>query len=1034
MLIFITFISILFISISILIGLNLSKNITDTTMFTIFWFSYIVTLFAIFNVVLVSYFWKSLQKKTGPPGPRGLKGDLGDTGLKGDCGETCRTKQCTKDILDSINEVYKELKNDNNAKINNEFILTKVKQMCHSKEYEVMAPIKGPNNLHEYMINIWKDWIKLIYRNNGNTFLSSKFSDINRYSWTNANPVREMEKYDIFHWGLSRLFKGLGIGVCQFVNKNNYFPKYDKLPYKVIETNCYESPVAIIDNDYGLERSSKLAIFTPKKIVYQNEVYYPITQIAVSNYTDAQLNQDIRQKFYKSGNTMISNYSTVMAKFTNYNSNTLRVVVFNQNNFRGTTKRFRIGKYARLEDFNFHNQLRSLTIPNGITVNLYTQNNFRGSKKTLLGSQQSRVNSIDNFNGRINSIEISFSDLGEGPSRISLLATGDIIKKPIDYQPIWNNAFEKGVIFGLDKLIHCKEPRYIKEFNQLGHFTCERGAARHIPDNDISGFVIADGYKISLFEHYGNGWTLKVVGPKVFDFDPNGVGHDWATSFTLEQEGEFKELSIWRPVPPPGYVCVSDVFVRGYNKPSINDPVIMCIKEEYAQQHNIPIQPINMPSVAGRVWEYRHFEKHKGWELPIFAHLGTYSVGHYWDPEFPLLHDNIPHDDIDAIEVYPNFKITLYEHSPNHGGVVKEFGPGLEPDLTDDGLLNKVTTMKIEYSAGRQNVDNKDPNIIFKSLYEQTFKDQACGIYNKYLRQSQNKIFTLLGYISSHNGVANSDNLFGGFRVEKNDVTTFYNRSTNIPTSGSFYKLNIFGEQVEIYEPRNTDPLKSQDNPLKTKDPLSTDMYSELGIGWHGDPVRDPKYSIFTYLNMMPEGIVTHRATERKYYITHSGIIKLEENMVDGQKIKQSVPENSYLILKYNPDLERYDLALSCNENNDNIRILEGSKQDIRQLWEVEFLSETNNNEFRFKSKMTNKYLHVDPRPSLRGRSHEIQTVHKGVDSNPDEKTIFHNHKSAYGPSLNITRFRGYKEKENVTKNNQTPDRFIKGIYDPKVQ
>lgn len=1034
MLIFITFVTIFFLCISVLIGLNLSKDINDSTMFVIFWFSYIVTLAAIFNVVLVSYFWESLQKKTGPPGPRGLKGDIGDIGEKGNCGETCRTKQCTKDILDSINEVYKELKNNDEAEISNDFILTKVKQMCHSKEYEVMAPIKGPNNLHEYMINIWKDWINLIYTNDGDKFLSSKFADVNRFSWSNVNPVREMEKYDIFHWGLSRLFRGLGIGVCQFVNKNNYFPKYDKIAYKTIQTNCYEPAVAIIDNDYGLDRNNKMAVFTPKKIVYHNEVYYPLTQIIVTNYNDDQLNQDLKQKFYKSGNTMITNYSTVMSKFENMNSETLRVSLFSQNNFRGSHKRFKLGRYNKLEDFKFHNQIRSLIIPNGITVNLYTENNFKGNKKVLLGSQQSRVNSIDNFNGKINSLEITFSDLGEGPGRISLLATGDIIKKPIDYIPIWNNSFEKGVVFSLDKLIHCKAPQYFKEFNHLGYFSCGSGLARHIPGDDISGFIIPEGYILTLYAEWGTGYTLKISGPRVFDFEVNGISQDWASSFKLEQTGDFKEISVWRPVPPPGYVCISDVFVRGYNKPSAQDPIIMCIKEEYAQQHNIPVQSLEIPRTAGRAWDFNYSERNKGWERPIFSHIGTFCVGEAWDPAFPLLHDNIPMDGINSIEIYPNFKITLYEHSPNFGGVVKTFGPGIIPDLSKYGLLNKVTTMKIEYDAIRKGTDSKDPKILFNNLYEEELKKQACGIYNKYYRQRANKVFSVLGYISSHNGVANTNNLFGGFRVEKDDLSLIYKRTNNIPSSGSFYKLNIFGEQVEIYEPRNTDPLKIPDDPLKAKDPLSTDMYSELGIGWHGDPVRDPKYSIFTYLNMMPEGIVTHRATERKYYITHSGVLTLEEKEVDGQKIRQSVPENSYLILKYNVDTERYDLALSCNENNDNIRIVEGSKQDIRQLWVVEFLSETNRNEFRFKSKMTNKYLSVTPRPSLRGKSHEKQTIYKGVDSNPDEKTIFHNHKSAYGPSLNITRFQGYKEKDNVVKNNSTPDRFIKGIYDPKTQ
>lgn len=183
---------------------------------------------------------------------------------------------------------------------------------------------------------------------------------------------------------------------------------------------------------------------------------------------------------------------------------------------------------------------------------------------------------------------------------------------------------------------------------------------------------------------------------------------------------------------------------------------------------------------------------------------------------------------------------------------------------------------------------------------------------------------------------------------------------------------------------------------------------------------------------MMPESIISHRSSDRKYYITHSGKLKLEEKEIDEKKIKQTVPENSYLILKYNIDSERYNLALAVNKNNDSINIVEGSKVDDRQLWEVEFLSKDNKNEFRLKSKFTKKYLKLDISKNLRGKIIEIQTVHKGINSNPDEKTIFHNNKSAYGPSLDILRKYGSTEKDKIVKNNQTPRRFIQGIYDPK--
>jgi hypothetical protein len=48
--------------------------------------------------------------------------------------------------------------------------------------------------------------------------------------------------------------------------------------------------------------------------------------------------------------------------------------------------------------------------------------------------------------------------------------------------------------------------------------------------------------------------------------------------------------------------------------------------------------------------------------------------------------------------------------------------------------------------------------------------------------------------------------------------------------------------------------------------------YEDLGFGWFGYPLKKyRKYSIFAYLGLMPEGIIVHRASGRKFYIKHYG-------------------------------------------------------------------------------------------------------------------------------------------------------------------
>ena len=1003
-------------------GLITSSTIKDNTLYMVFWFSYIVVSFGVINVIMLSFFWGAIQHKSGPPGPRGLKGDMGDTGNKGNCGEVCRTKQCNKDILDAINELYKDIKKDKKANITNEFILTKVKQMCHSKEYEVTAPIKGPNNLHEYMINIWKDWIRLIYNNNGDKFLRSKFADIYNYSWlNNNNPVTEMEKYDIFHWGLSQLFKGIGIGVCQHVEDNNYFPSYHKKEIDVIETNCYELESAKIQFDYSMNRNQKIAVFTPKKYVYQNEVYYPISQIVVKfdNYT--QIYQDISKKYYKYKNKIIDNFSTTVSKIRNLNNNIDKnnvkdVVLHTNNNFTGEKKNFKLVKY----DY-FNMIINSIEVPEGLTVFIFENNSYRGKKMRFDGSQKTKYNNLNNFH--VKSIIITLTNLGLGPARTSILLTGNILKKPIDYQLIWNNSHYNGVILAKHFLYDC---------DNVFHYYKDEGYHQvdgnpNISNDDLSAVIVSEGYEIIIYEHYGSGHALHIKGPAIANLHSL---NDEISSWRIIKNNSintFQELSIWRPVAPKGFVCLSDLFVKGYNKPSISDPEIMCVREDLAELYNAPVK--EKPNIAGHVYEYFYWEKHKGWEKPVYSHLGLYNVSNLNDKNYPNLHNNIPNDDVDAIKVQPGFEITLYQHK-NGEGYNKKYGQGAH-NLNNTPLHNGVSSIKVDYIANKK-IDNKNPNSLFESKFEDYFKNNVCKFYNDKVKNDKNSFFTILGYIDSLSGKCNNSNLFGSFRVEKGTSSLIYNRRNNIPSTSTFYKLNIDNTQKKIRNVRNTDILKSKEDFTKTKNPMTTEIYSELGIGWHGDPIREPKYSIFTYLNMMPESIISHRSSDRKYYITHSGKLKLEEKEIDGKKIKQTVPENSYLILKYNIDSERYDLALAVNKNNDSINIVEGSKVDDRQLWEVEFLSKDNKNEFRLKSKFTKKYLKLDISKNLRGKIIEIQTVHKGINSNPDEKTIFHNNKSAYGPSLDILRKYGSTEKDKIVKNNQMPRRFIQGIYDPK--
>lgn len=84
-------------------------------------------------------------------------------------------------------------------------------------------------------------------------------------------------------------------------------------------------------------------------------------------------------------------------------------------------------------------------------------------------------------------------------------------------------------------------------------------------------------------------------------------------------------------------------------------------------------------------------------------------------------------------------------------------------------------------------------------------------------------------------------------------------------------------ELIKIRTPENTDTkhykikekcYKLDKYPIKNFDK----KYEDLGFGWFGYPLKKyRKYSIFSYLGLMPEGIIVHSASGRKFYIKHYG-------------------------------------------------------------------------------------------------------------------------------------------------------------------
>jgi hypothetical protein len=142
--------------------------------------------------------------------------------------------------------------------------------------------------------------------------------------------------------------------------------------------------------------------------------------------------------------------------------------------------------------------------------------------------------------------------------------------------------------------------------------------------------------------------------------------------------------------------------------------------------------------------------------------------------------------------------------------------------------------------------------------------------------------------------------------------------------------------------------------------------FNDLGIGWFGHPVKqNQKYSIFSYLGIMPEGIITHRSSGRKYYIKHYG----------GNDV------NKYIIVKWNP--EAGDFVQSIKAMSDSTAITETniSPSDAAQQWTIEPDS-ASKQFFRLKSvAYPNRYLSLDYNIGLGWNKYDKPNI-------PDDKSL----------------------------------------------
>jgi hypothetical protein len=279
--IYTAFILIIAAVIAIGIGLELSSGIDEFVIFILFWMLYIITIITFINIFLVVNYYLNMKNKTGPvgiPGPPGERGDKGEVGI---CDPGCRDVICETQIGDLILDELKKKITKGEVKLNNVYIKSKIRQMCASDEFKQLAPVNGPQNLINYVKNIWLIWLDLLYNSGGIKYFETIGAE-SEFEWLASNPFDELKKYDVFYWGMGKQYRPEVSEKCYSSRDGNTPDNGDNFVLRTSTTNYYE----LLGTDEGSGAYYSVSFWRAKQFTYQGNVFYPVGDVAIGPKRD----------------------------------------------------------------------------------------------------------------------------------------------------------------------------------------------------------------------------------------------------------------------------------------------------------------------------------------------------------------------------------------------------------------------------------------------------------------------------------------------------------------------------------------------------------------------------------------------------------------------------------------------------------------------------------------------------------------------------------------------------------------------------
>jgi len=287
----------------IYIGITLVRDINHPVLYGLFWVIYAITILTIGNTILNYFFYNNIGKKKGPLGDRGNPGPDGLEGPEGECEPNCKIQSILDVIMKKLNVDYNKIlekergkKPDPPKSINNTYIKNTLKRIVLSKQFKQVAQLKNDKQIEDYVAEIFTRWLEIL-ANADKSEGKKHFQDYleiygEQVEWESmikpkSNPFHEIEKYDIFYWGLNKEFRPIKIDAC--FNKTEK-PETPPPPIKGIVANMYTR----MYDDYKIPRTWQrfknwlkrkryrggISIFRTQPITIDGDKYFPLGDVA----------------------------------------------------------------------------------------------------------------------------------------------------------------------------------------------------------------------------------------------------------------------------------------------------------------------------------------------------------------------------------------------------------------------------------------------------------------------------------------------------------------------------------------------------------------------------------------------------------------------------------------------------------------------------------------------------------------------------------------------------------------------------------